>query len=125
MARALDRGPLTVASRSRKPLPFRAAGAFFYGVSGNGLPLASGRNGAATTPRMKNSASCLPERRHHLSREPAELLDELVRRQPLGPMDHEVFEPGILRFDRLDPVDHLGRRAAEPGLLLDPLGEGR
>ena len=40
-------------------------------------------------------------------------------------MDHEVLEPGILGRDRLDPVDHVRRRPAEPRLLLDAVGERR
>src|SRR5207247_4260955 len=63
------------------------------------------------------------ERRHHLAREQAELLLELLGREALGPVDHEVLEPGILRRDGLDPLDDVRRRAAEPGLLLDAVGE--
>src|SRR2546425_10362193 len=65
------------------------------------------------------------ERGHHVAREPAELLFELLRREALGPMDHEVLEPGILGRDRLDPVDHVRRRPTEPRLLLDAVGERR
>src|SRR5438309_8718823 len=65
------------------------------------------------------------ERGHHVAREPAELLLELLRREALGPMDHEVLEPGILGRDRLDPVDHVRRRPAEPRLLKDAVGERR
>src|SRR5438445_5627452 len=65
------------------------------------------------------------ERGHHVAREPAELLLELLRREALGPMDHEVLEPGILGRDRLDPVDHVRRRPTEPRLLLDAVGERR
>src|SRR5207245_4395484 len=65
------------------------------------------------------------ERRHHVAREPAELLLELLRREALGPMDHEVLEPGIPGRDRLDPVDHVRRRPARPRLLLDAVGERR
>src|SRR6059036_3659201 len=60
---------------------------------------------------------------HDLAREPAQLLLELLGGQALGPMDHEVLEPGILRLDRLDPFDDVRRRAAEPRLLLDAVGE--
>src|SRR5262244_877432 len=63
------------------------------------------------------------ERRHHVAREPAQLLLELLGREPFGPVDHEVLEPRVLRRDRLDPVDHVRRRSAEPRLLLDPVGE--
>src|SRR2546422_952260 len=41
------------------------------------------------------------------------------------PVDHEVLESGILRLDGLDPLDDVRRRAAEPGLLLDAVGERR
>src|SRR5438309_8154185 len=54
------------------------------------------------------------ERGHHVAREPAELLLELLRREALGPMDHEVLEPGVPCRDRFDPVDDVRRRAAEP-----------
>src|SRR5215510_15457450 len=63
------------------------------------------------------------ERGHHVAREPAELFLELLDRQALRPVDHEVLEPGVLRRDRLDAVDHVRRRTAEPRLLLDPVGE--
>src|SRR5262249_23168533 len=63
--------------------------------------------------------------RHHLACEPAQLLLELLRRQALGPMDHEIFQTGILRLDRFDALDHMGRRSAEPRLLRDPVGEVR
>src|SRR5215831_15117283 len=63
------------------------------------------------------------ERGHHVAREPAELFLELLDRQTLRPVDHEVLEPRILRRDRLDAVDHVRRRTAEPRLLLDPVGE--
>src|SRR5437867_4484247 len=62
---------------------------------------------------------------HHLAREPAQLLLELLRRQALGPVDHEVLEPGILRLDRLDSVDDVRGGAAEPRLLRDAVGEIR
>src|SRR3989454_10727540 len=63
------------------------------------------------------------ERRHHVAGEPAELLLELLDGEALGPMDHEVLEPGILRGDGLDALDHVRRRAAEPRLLLNAVGE--
>src|SRR5579884_3333062 len=65
------------------------------------------------------------EGRHYLAGEPAQLLAELGGRQAFGPMDHEIFEAWIFRLDRLDPGDDLGGRAAEPGLLLHPLAQGR
>src|SRR5213592_3537106 len=73
----------------------------------------------------RRSASARLERRHHLAREPAELLLELLGREALRPVDHEVLESGILRLDGLDPLDDVRRRAAEPGLLLDAVGERR
>src|SRR5215831_8505648 len=65
------------------------------------------------------------ERGHHVTREPPELLLELLGPEPLGPVDHEVLEPRILRLDRADAVDDVRGRAAEPRLLLDALGERR
>src|SRR5215471_4587271 len=65
------------------------------------------------------------ERRHHVLREPAQLFLELLGREALGPVDHEILEPGISRRDRLDAVDHIGRRAAEPRLLRDAVLEPR
>src|SRR5579863_1909552 len=65
------------------------------------------------------------ERRHHVAGEPAQLLGEFGRGQAFGPMDHEILEAGIARLDRLDPVDHVLRPAAEPRLLLYPLTQGR
>src|SRR5437016_5929369 len=62
---------------------------------------------------------------HDLAGEPAQLLDELARRQALGPMDHEILEAGVSRLDRFDAVDDLTRGAAEPRLLLHPLAQGR
>src|SRR6266850_86760 len=66
-----------------------------------------------------------PKRRHHLAREPAQLLLELLRRQALGPVDHEVLEPRILRLDRFDSFDDVSGRPAEPRLLRDAVGEIR
>src|SRR6516162_6802859 len=65
------------------------------------------------------------ERRHHVLGEPTQLLLEFVRRQPLGPMDHEILEPRVFRLDRLDAVDDVCRRAAEPRFLLYPIGQRR
>src|SRR5439155_10264853 len=62
---------------------------------------------------------------HDLAREPAQLLLELLRGQALGPMDHEVLEPGILRLDGLDPFDDVRRWATEQRLLLATVGEVR
>src|ERR1700688_4545239 len=70
------------------------------------------------------SGSGAVEGGHDLAGEPAELLNELGRRESLGPMDHEIFEAGVFRLDRFDAVDDLARRAAEPRLLLHPLAQG-
>src|SRR3989442_7970936 len=91
----------------------RTSGKYPGGVSG----------GLGAAPRR--SASARLKRRHHLAREPAELLLELLGREALRPVDHEVLESGILRLDGLDPLDDVRRRAAEPGLLLDAVGERR
>src|SRR2546423_14839824 len=69
--------------------------------------------------------SSVPECRHHVLGEPAKLFLEFFRADAFGPMDHEVLEPGILGLDRLDAVDHVPGRAAEPRLLLDALRESR
>src|SRR5215472_18939221 len=49
------------------------------------------------------------ECRHYVAGKPAQLLLEVVGRQTLGPMDHEVLEARRFRLDRLDAVDHLRR----------------
>src|SRR4051812_40593715 len=49
--------------------------------------------------------SAARERGHDVAREPAQLLVELLRAEPFRPMDHEIFEAGILRLDRLDAFD--------------------
>src|SRR5881398_1822024 len=85
----------------------------------------SGVSGGVSGLVPRRSASARLERRHHLAREPAELLLELLGREALRPVDHEVLESGILRLDGLDPLDDVRRRAAEPGLLLDAVGERR
>src|SRR5947207_873014 len=67
--------------------------------------------------------SSVPERRHHVLGEPLELLLEFLRPDAFRPVNHEVLEPGIFGLDRLDAVDHLLGRTAEPGLLLHALRE--
>src|SRR5712672_561687 len=78
---------------------------------------------AATIPPAAGLAAV--EGWHDLAGKPLQLLDELARRQPFGPVDHEILEAGIFRLDRFDAVDDLCRRAAEPRLLLHPLAQGR
>src|SRR3954452_10951018 len=70
-------------------------------------------------------AAALPllERRHHVLREPAELLLELGRAQAFRPVNHEVLEARIFRLDRLDALDDVLGRSAEPGLLRDAVGK--
>src|SRR6476646_2632254 len=83
---------------------------------------------AGTVPAKAGSGSSQSaqvESRHYLRREPAQLLDELVGRQALRPVNHEVFEARVFRLDRLDAVDDLGWGAAEPRLLLHPFPQGR
>ena len=46
---------------------------------------------------------CALEGRHHVTREPAQLLLELLGRQSLGPVDHEILEPGYLASIDLIP----------------------
>src|SRR4029453_8973851 len=75
--------------------------------------------------RSRGGVSARGDRRHDVAREPPELLLELLGRETLRPVDHEVLEPRVLRGDRLDALDHVRRRAAEPRLLLDAVGERR
>src|SRR5258706_3433506 len=65
------------------------------------------------------------QRGHHVPREPAELFLELLGREPLGPVDHEVFEARVLRLDGLDAVDDVPGWAAEPRFRRDAVGERR
>src|SRR5229473_3237117 len=72
---------------------------------------------AAASPSMSES-------RHHVLGEPAQLLLEFLRGEALGPVDHEIFKPGIFGFDRFDAVDDLRWRTAEPGFLIDAVAQG-
>src|SRR5882724_6419243 len=73
------------------------------------------------SPKLRNAAGRLQsasvECRHYIPGEPAQLLLEFIGRQPLGPVDHEVLQPRVLRLDRPDPIDDLSWRSAEPSLL--------
>src|SRR5580765_2919336 len=73
----------------------------------------------------QGSADSAAQRRHDVPREPAQLLLELFWREALGPVDHEVLQTRIPGLDGLDAFDHVLRRAAEPGLLLDAVGQRR
>src|SRR6266581_7400578 len=104
------------------------------GSSPGGIPTTWPRGGKEKTPFLgalrrgkgyRWGVSARGDRRHDVTREPAELLLELLGRETLRPVDHEVLEPRVLRRDRLDAVDHVRRRAAEPRLLLDTVGERR
>src|SRR5689334_7217909 len=88
-------------------------------------PTARGSPPTAGIPPTGTGPSALCEGGHHVTREPAQLLLEVLRRETLGPVDHEVLEAGILGLDRPDPLDHVLRRTAEPRLLLDAVGERR
>src|SRR5215471_611231 len=44
---------------------------------------------------------------HDLAGKAAQLVGEFRGGEPLGPVDHEVFQPGILGLDRPDAVDDL------------------
>src|SRR5262249_61970221 len=68
--------------------------------------------------RRKARGAASAKRRHHVLSEPAELLLELPRRDAFRPVNHEVLEARIFRLDRLDAVDDMLRRAAEPRLLV-------
>src|SRR4026209_1291404 len=63
------------------------------------------------------------EGRHPLAGEPPQLLLELGWRQPFGPVDHALIEAGIAGLDLADRLDHLGRTAHEPRLLLDAIAQ--
>src|SRR5437763_10431246 len=78
-----------------------------------------------TRCEREGKRSAAVEGGHDLAGEPLQLFDELARRQAFGPMDHEILDAGVLRLDRFDALDHLSGRAAEPGLLLHPLTQGR
>ncbi len=67
------------------------------------------------------SATSASECWHDVTREPAELFLEFRGRQTFGPVNHEVLHARVFGLDRLDAVDHLLRRAAEPGFLLDTI----
>src|SRR5215472_2904861 len=82
--------------------------------------------GPTSSVRAETARSVpLPERRHYVLSEPAELLLELLGRDALGPVNHEVLEARVLCLDRFDALDHKLGRAAEPGLLLDAVLEAR
>src|SRR5438105_15303004 len=104
------------------PAPVRAPSRGYYYHMYEGRkrknPICGGTPGDEKIP---GRGTLLLERRHHVPREPPQLLLELLGRQTLGPVDHEVLEPRVLRLDRLDPLDDVRWRAAEPRLLLDPL----
>src|SRR5262249_40546255 len=68
---------------------------------------------------------CATEGGHDLAGEAAQLVGEFRGGEPFGPVNHEVFQPGILGLDRTDAVDHLAGRAAEPRLLLHAVADRR
>src|SRR5690349_11507847 len=74
---------------------------------------------------MGHLCSTTVERRDDIFGEPPELLFELLRGQSFGPVDHEILQARIFRFDRFDPVDDLRRRATEPSLLLNAVTQRR
>src|SRR5262245_36891183 len=80
---------------------------------------------SAEIPPTRMAGFSALEGGHHVAGEPAQLLGELARREALGPVDHEVLEAGILGLDRLDPGDDVLGWTAEPGLLLDAVGQVR
>src|SRR5260221_14078890 len=81
--------------------------------------------GSATAVRLESGKIRLAERRHHVLGEPAELILELGGRNSPRPTDHKVVGPGIRWPRRLEPADHLPRRAAEPSLVWGALPGAR
>src|SRR6266480_5840958 len=77
----------------------------------------------APRQRAVRLGSCGLERRHHVLGKPTQLLLEFRGRDALGPMDHEILEPRVLGLDRLDAIDHVRWRTAEPRLLLDAVAQ--
>src|SRR6266404_764577 len=104
-------------------------GYYYHTYEGDQTKNPTGRGLSAEgeyTPYPYNCrARSASKRGHDLTRKPAQLLLELLGRETLGPVDHEVLEPRILRLDRLDALDHVRGRAAEPRLLRDTVGEVR
>src|SRR5262249_1074674 len=87
-----------------------------------------GPHEGVTTPWGYTPGGCRPvsaagEGRHHVAREPAELLLELRGRQPFGPVDHELIEAGIASLDLVDRLHHVRRPADEPRPLLDAVAQ--
>src|SRR5439155_1199787 len=74
--------------------------------------------------RPRAVCSARLKRRHHVTREPAELLLELLGGDALGPVDHELIEARVLGLDGFDRLDYLRGRAQQPRLLLDDVLEG-
>src|SRR6266849_308747 len=64
------------------------------------------------------------EGRHHIAREPRQLLLELLGRHALGPVDHHVLEARIAALEVADLLDDVPGRAAEPGALRHAVADG-
>jgi len=61
----------------------------------------------------KGTRASAAEGRHRVPGEPAQLLLELLGREALGPVDHEVFQARTLGLDRHDALDHMLRWPAK------------
>src|SRR5215468_977959 len=91
-----------------------------------GGPLTRGRYRVGVYP----PGVCRPlrppdEGRHHVSREPGELLLEFLGPHAFGPVNHHVLEAGVARFEVLDLIDDETRRPAQPRTLRDAIANAR
>src|SRR5712691_12100813 len=75
--------------------------------------------------RRPKACSTLLKRRHHVARDPAELLLELLGGNALGPVDHELIEARVPGLDGFDALDDVRGRTQQPRLLLDAVLERR
>src|SRR5215813_10434086 len=63
---------------------------------------------------LSSSAGLHTEGRHHLAREPGQLLQHHRARRAQRPGDHHVLQAGIARLQLLEVRDDVARRSAEP-----------
>src|SRR5216684_6333713 len=107
-------GFFAFAAMSTPPLMIVALGAtsqgYYYHRYEGGERKNPTSRGPPTDPKIPPGGTASGQRGHDLAREPAQLLHELLGREPLGPVDHEVLEPGILGLDGADALDDVGGR---------------